>query len=68
MGVKVGDYFEGLDCCNELIRGSISKILENVVIVECEVKYHVVKKSEFKNQGRIIPDYVRRKEFNNMGL
>lgn len=43
--VSAVDHFVGVDCCNESINGTGTKILQNTVIVECGVKYHVVKKS-----------------------
>ena len=48
--VTVGDHFVGIDCCNEPINGKVTKILQNTVIVECGIKYHVVKRSEIENQ------------------
>lgn len=64
MEINVGDYFEGKDCCNEYISGTISKILENVVIVECPVKYHVVKKSEAEKAGQTFEKLKKKNEFN----
>ncbi|MBO0460125.1 hypothetical protein JZO77_25705 [Enterococcus hulanensis] len=46
MEIKIGDYFQGKDCHDELINGTICKILEKTVIVESGVKHYVVKKSE----------------------
>lgn len=66
LGIKisVGDHFVGIDCCNEPIDGVVTKILQNTVIVECRVKYHIVKKSEIENQGQQFDGFEKENKFN----
>lgn len=52
MEIKIGDSFQGKECHDELISGTISKILEKTVIVESGVAHYVVKKSELTKSGQ----------------
>lgn len=65
MGLKIGDAFQGKECHNQLIKGTICKILERTVIVENGVEHFVVRKTEFTNAGLELPKYNKAKTFNH---
>ncbi|MGM0168939.1 hypothetical protein IGI39_004694 [Enterococcus sp. AZ135] len=51
MEIKLGYSFQGKECHNEVIHGTICKILKETVIVESGVKHYVVKKSELTKRN-----------------
>lgn len=63
--LEIGEIFNGLDCHNELVSGTVSTILQNTFIIENGTDHFVIKKSEIEKHGESFPELEKNGHFNS---